>query len=766
MGEFMYGVYLDRGPSGGLMYHSTMTLGMQFEKLGMEYPYFSAVVFAKMFQDKVHRHQSVEVKVQELLKGEWCHTCVVGDLYSALVKGCCNPHLKGKMGTRDEIEDALLTFNWDFTDIEVSEIDPLKATGLKKVWLARQTIKTIDDSLCDYVHNRRNYNALGLDGVLTSINREGYDLMLKHYTLYVGRNKKVKAAQILKPAKILQAAFPHISKDIISAAAGFVADELKECLNDILNEYTFFDSSDISTIYTMTHALTGTLGQSCMREEDANFFELYDWYMLNTHILYVTDGYGTLIGRALLHEDVVVQGEENTINIMDRIYYADSDVLAAFKAWARENGYWRKLEQTLGESDYVSPEGKVEYLPYIAVQCKVINKGECDRVPYLDTFAFYCTQDPEVLWSEVDPNIGKASDWHALKESEGFDKEGFFTKQRGEHKCASCNDYIDDPDDVRRGPNYDHDRDDIYCESCFDSLFRTCDICGAVHDIDDSTFIDREDKDVCSDCFKKYYETCDLCGEHVQKNNAKDFYDRYGDEAHVCKDCAREDDRVIRCSRCGELCHEVATETVHVGIRDELWCPSCVKDEATKCCECEEYFPDDDILAGEGRLSDYKYCEDCHFGVFGGDDRVPEPKVLCSCSCIMEIYSWEDGAFVRHKVQKVCMSDELEFQECKKRLAEGDMRAVKSPSELECHCCHEEVANDNSVIDEQGHVYHEECYKEMRKSNPHPCSICKGHVCNVYSLLGEDMCKKCILKTQEGVDRWKTNLFRATLWTY
>ena len=762
MGEFMYGVYLDNSFSNWLRPHAVLALGAQFERYGMEYPYFTAVIFAKLCQNKEHRHQSVEVKVQELLKGDWCVPIIKNELFYAIVKGCCNPHLKGKMGTREEIENTLHEFNGDFTEMEISETDPLKAAGIKKVWLAKQVIKMLDESV---VFNPRGY--LSIENILTNIGNNGIIPALRNYTLYVEREKKVKAAQILKPAKILQAAFPNISKDVISAAAGFIADELKERMDSILEEYTFHSTGDISNIYTMPHEHTGTLGQSCMREEDPRFFELYDKYMPNTHILYVIDGYGTLIGRALLHEDVIVQGEEDTVKVMDRIYYSDSDVLAAFKAWARENGYLRKLEQVLGESHYVSPDGKVKYLPYIAVQCKVINKGEFDRVPYLDTFAFYCEEDPELLWSEVDSNIGKADEWHALKESEGFDKEGFFTKQCGEHKCASCGDYIDDPDDVHQGPNYDNDHDDIYCESCFDDTFRTCDRCGAVHTIESSTFIDREDRDVCDDCFKKYYETCDLCGEHVTKNNAKDFYDRYGDEAHICKDCVKTDDRAGVCSRCGEACHTRALETVHVDYRDEEWCPSCVKDAATQCCECEEYFPDEDIMDGEGILKKYlKYCEECHFKTFGGDDRVPEPKVVCSCSCIVEIYSWEDGEFVKHKVQKVCMSDTSEFQECKKRLAEGNMRIVKSTYEPECHCCHEEVDNESSVVDEQGHVWHEGCYMEMRKNNPHPCDVCNRYKCNIYSLLGEDMCNKCILKTQEGLDRWKTNLFWATLETY
>ena len=274
MGNWMYGVYLDKsGFSGHLMTHSISMLARNFTNMGASYPYFTALVFSDLYRRGEERHANLFGIVEELEKGEWIYNHMKDGLYNAVVKGCCNPHLKGKLGERQDIVNAVCGMNWEFTEMDVSEVDPAKAVGLKRSWIAKSVLSLLDEYTKQHLNGEPQPYERTPDDILHGLKTDGYNRTLRRYIEYIPRSKKIKAGQVLKPAKILRAAFPNVGKDIISAAAGFIADELKANGVAILDNYTFLESGDISEVYQLIHTSTGTLGQSCMRREDRKFFE-------------------------------------------------------------------------------------------------------------------------------------------------------------------------------------------------------------------------------------------------------------------------------------------------------------------------------------------------------------------------------------------------------------------------------------------------------------------------------------------------------------
>ena len=330
----------------------------------LEFPYFAALLYVREMQlnPASWRHLDVETMVKKICKGTFFGNSYDstdgGVLYNALVKGCCNPYLKGEMGDRNDMDDRLNNFDFEFCRLGLYEFDGTKACGVRKAWLARKVVKKVNDTI-----DPDNPEYLtSLSSLLSYFYRDGLYSMMRTMASLLSKRSIVKAQQVLKPAKILQAAFPEVSKDVISAAAGFVADELRQHGEGLLKKYHFLtEYDDISSVYGMPNVPEGSLGQSCMRrsETKGRFFQIYDDGWEQSGILYLVNDGGLLIGRALIHDEVH-SPEVGCIKLMDRIYFADNEVLAAFKVYAKKHGYWRKVEQRLGEDNYVSPDGKVD----------------------------------------------------------------------------------------------------------------------------------------------------------------------------------------------------------------------------------------------------------------------------------------------------------------------------------------------------------------------------------------------------------------------
>lgn len=719
---------------------------------GVTFPHLHAVFEADLLRREKLDEEGAPTNtpqelVEQFLKPDWVPTYFTDDLHDVLFTACKSEYLEGKLGTaREEISNALADIDsFEFTKLDISEIDQLKASGVRKKWIAREILKITERDIAFRAHEPSYISEPYWFFLLKKFKMDGYKYTLRCRVNSVDRAKIVKSAQVIKPAKILKCAFPKADDSAISAAAGFVADELRLRCDSLLEEYDIETSDYIADVYMKIHVSQGSLGESCMRAMDRETFEIYDDYMPNTRIAFCTNHWGELIGRALLHTDVYNYDNEESYNIMDRIYSTDSRVLAAFKLWAKKHKYYRKLEQRIGEDQYVSPDGRVVEMPRLGVQCVVINKGEFEQIPYVDTFSHYSEQDPEYLWSDEVPEIDNQGTWHLLKDAEGYDTSGFFTKRRSNRQCRNCSADLTYEDDIHHGPNYENaygeveDEDDIYCERCFNNAYATCGKCGRIVDRDEVTFIDADDMDVCDDCYKEHYRECELCGCHIPKHEALDFLDEYGEESYICEPCSVKSDKVAICQHCDGFTHIEDMDTVHtVNYRKEQWCSDCRSGDTTRCYCCGDCYEDGRIRKGVGYRSKYNYCTDCW------DDEFEEygvPEFRCKCSCD----------------ERMCLQGCGDWKDCHKRLIEGEISIIEASETPICKCCGQPIyrmGEDFCRVDELGNIYHFLCYLKHRRTEIHPCKMCSKYQQDVFTMLGESMCDHCILKTKEGEERF------------
>ena len=134
----------------------------------------------------------------------------------------------------------------------------------------------------------------------------------------------------------------------------------------------------------------GTLAKSCMRySEKQDYFDIYTRNSACKMLVQTENG--RVKGRAILWNAKIVNDSiENAKEIlfMDRIYTNnDSDVILFIK-WARDNGYYYKMDQESSADTYLMFNGDVAYEKYSMIV--ELNKYFTTRKwPYMDTLKFY-----------------------------------------------------------------------------------------------------------------------------------------------------------------------------------------------------------------------------------------------------------------------------------------------------------------------------------------------------------------------------------------
>lgn len=265
------------------------------------------------------------------------------------------------------------------------------------------------------------------------------------------------SVQEVKPGKLLKAILGKDHKNLSGLA---------KALQDLIKERASLWKkikvhSEPSDIYTAPFLKKGSLGSSCMNRKHWKFFEFYDSYP-HCKIAYLKNSDGKLIGRALLWEEVWKRG--NKIKLMDRIYYTNSFVKAAFKRWAKENGYYYKTRQTAEDEMLItSPNGEVLGKKVLYLKDVKKHLAMCEALPFLDTF---CCYKNDRLWNTYD--IG----WETcLDETDGSDSEHLFCTPFGSEMCAHCAEYSVSEDLVRFN-------DELYHPGCLDQVTAHCRVCG------------------------------------------------------------------------------------------------------------------------------------------------------------------------------------------------------------------------------------------------------------------------------------------------
>lgn len=160
----------------------------------------------------------------------------------------------------------------------------------------------------------------------------------------------------------------------------------------------------ISKIYNVKpmSLLKGTIGGSCMRGMPLKTFKMYE---SDAKMLIVKHS-GLIVARAILWEDVVfdakIDGDQNVMKFMDRVYNSRPEFEKIVFKWAEENGYVRKAHQSHSAESSFHYKGKtftakIKKELKIKVNDLLSNKEEVKsfklgqsariNVPYLDTFS-------------------------------------------------------------------------------------------------------------------------------------------------------------------------------------------------------------------------------------------------------------------------------------------------------------------------------------------------------------------------------------------
>jgi len=129
----------------------------------------------------------------------------------------------------------------------------------------------------------------------------------------------------------------------------------------------------------------GSLGDSCMKEVDEEYFEIYvnNPNKVSLIIMYGDDSKDTICARALLWTLDIPSGRK----FMDRVYTNDYSHEQTFIDFAKHNNWLYKLSQSMGaDVEIVDPETDNSSE---MVMMTIIRSGIYDKYPYCDTMSYY-----------------------------------------------------------------------------------------------------------------------------------------------------------------------------------------------------------------------------------------------------------------------------------------------------------------------------------------------------------------------------------------
>lgn len=349
----------------------------------------------------------------------------------------------------------------------------------------------------------------------------------------------------------------------IQVFAGYLQDALYKLNPDKLEVWT---DNTPSSIYSMPHDDSIT---SCMIRTDENdvredYFEIYD-RIPNCSIAVITEddpwGNTVVMARALIWNDVKVEGKSEKINIMDRIYYASNRYLTAMERWARENGYHRKIKQAASICDFYPPDSMEPVtLTEISIETPIrFTEKKFRFVPYMDTLK-YVAKNQNVLASFCFGHSTTA----VLIDTEG---DGDWLTYGSHDVCCKCYEELDKDHFEYEGDNY--------CDCCRDDHFTKCEICRNYipdKDIRNET-VDDEDISVCEDCLDDLF-WCTYSQKYWRYINTVTVILPNGDKEIVSEEAAEDEDIFFKCDGCGKWFHK-----------------DCLMDagDGWYCEDCEEY---------------------------------------------------------------------------------------------------------------------------------------------------------------------------------
>lgn len=156
-------------------------------------------------------------------------------------------------------------------------------------------------------------------------------------------------------------------------------------LNDIFSNFEIVSGTDIAHWYRMENYLDpdkGTLGNSCMRDVDSDYFDIYVYNKKVEMVIYKSlDDPDKIVGRA------IVWTLDDGKKFMDRIYTQNDSDVELFRQYAKEKGFYSKSYNGSSQSlKSISPDGSEVNLGEVEIS---LTTRELEKYPYLDTFAYY-----------------------------------------------------------------------------------------------------------------------------------------------------------------------------------------------------------------------------------------------------------------------------------------------------------------------------------------------------------------------------------------
>lgn len=133
-----------------------------------------------------------------------------------------------------------------------------------------------------------------------------------------------------------------------------------------------------------------TLNKSCMRyDKCADYLHVYTHSPMITLITLINKVNGKLMGRALVWQDINIDGEKATF--MDRIYVVESPLEELFKLYAEKRGWWYKIAQNAKPYTPITNGTIVKNAKIEAWIANDVNWSDYKNVhvPYMDSLKFF-----------------------------------------------------------------------------------------------------------------------------------------------------------------------------------------------------------------------------------------------------------------------------------------------------------------------------------------------------------------------------------------
>ena len=397
----------------------------------------------------------------------------------------------------------------------------------------------------------------------------------------IGDGFRASKGTNLKPGKLAAAVYPDASDQEISRIADKWANLLRESSSADLSSLSITNTP--SKIYTLYSDFL-----SCMRSQDACRFAIYD-DLSNTQLIYKLADNGEVLGRALLHNEVI-NGSE-TIKVMDRIYSDCALTESLFVQYTKQHGYYRKEKQSLGCCTYIHPKtGNCVNLSEIYIECDNL-RDKYEQVPYVDTFCYY---------HEINGKYYLASTGHLLnhysstcmQNTDGTDYEGILTGSQ--FCCANCSRSMSEDDGIYV------DGMGQLCDRCGED-YCYCECCNEYYHSDDVVVI--HDEYYCEYHARRNFTLCEDCNEWHDNNDCTEV-ENYG---IVCDSC-RESSDYFYCDHC-DLWFTGRETPHHLKNLDITVCDNCLSDFA-QCEDCNDW--QQDINLKYDTIERGRYCADCY----------------------------------------------------------------------------------------------------------------------------------------------------------